>query len=149
MSDYSHRVSSRLILSHLSLPPECHHLVLIVLSLGGIETQSPVVSTTNTLHVCISDNLQFNFTFKLCWTRKRLRMSETCLHLLSWSLRVPVGAEFFLFSEEFAANCKKIVRARAGARAAGPGPRVAGTDNSEPRLALTAESRRGTNCFQH
>ena len=43
VNDYSHRVSSRLILSHLSLPPDCHHLVLIVLSLGGIESQSPVV----------------------------------------------------------------------------------------------------------
>ena len=83
VSDYSHRVSSRLILSHLSLPPECHHLVLIVLSLGGIETQSPVVSTTNTLHVCISDNLKFNFTFKLSWTRKRFRCQR--LACISWA----------------------------------------------------------------
>ena len=125
VSDYSHRVSSRLILSHLSLPPDCHHLVLIVLSLCGIESQSPgsdaLYPTTDTLQACTSDNLNLNSKFKFCWTKtlKMTQMLETCLNHQSWCLRVSVGAEFFLFSEEFAANCKKIVRARA--RAGQPG----------------------------
>ena len=77
-------------------------------------------------------------------------MSETCLNHQSWCLRVSVGAEFFLFSEEFAANCKKIVRDRAGAGQPGLGSRdwAEGGGQTQVRLrALTAEAR--TNCFQH
>ena len=48
------------------------------------------------------------------------QMSERSLNLRSLGLRVSVGAEFFLFSEEFAAN-SKIVGVRAGAAGAGPG----------------------------
>ena len=70
------------------------------------------------------------------------QMSETSLNLrMSLGLRVSVGAEFFLFSEEFAAN-SKIVGVRAGAGGAGPGDWRAETrqgpdsDGGEPGPAL-------------
>ena len=69
------------------------------------------------------------------------QMSETILNLRSHSLRVSVGAEFFLFSEEFAAN-SKIVRVRASVAGAGPRERRAetsqdpGCDGGEPGPAL-------------
>ena len=69
------------------------------------------------------------------------QMSETILNLRSHSLRVSVGAEFFLFSEEFAAN-SKIVRVRASVAGTGPRERRAetsqdpGSDGGEPGPAL-------------
>ena len=69
------------------------------------------------------------------------QMSETSLNLRSLGLRVSVGAEFFLFSEEFAAN-SKIVRVRAGAAGAGlrdwraETSQVPGSDGGESGPAL-------------
>ena len=63
-------------------------------------------------------------------------MSETSLNLRRLGLRVSVGAEFFLFSEEFAAN-SKIVGVRAGQ--AGLGRETGGQRQGRART-LTEES---------